>query len=59
MASKRKKHLPHRGPAKRPENLYQEFMADLLDGTIVATRLVEKRNPGNGKLELEYDDPNG
>jgi hypothetical protein len=37
--------------------MYAEFMADLLDGTIKATKLIEKRT--GPKLDLDYDDPNG
>lgn len=60
MASKkRKKYNPHRRSAPNDENMYEEFMADLLDGTVKADKLVESRNPGNGKLDLDYDDPNG
>lgn len=33
------------------------FMADLLDGTIVATTMTESRV--GGRLRIDYEDPNG
>lgn len=57
MASARKTHKP-KNKAPHEPHLYAAFAADLLDGTITATRLVATRN-GAGKLELEYDDPTG
>ncbi len=58
MASRRKKYNPHRGPIPGDAALYAEFLADLLDGTVKATKLIEARL-GNGRLDLDYDDPNG
>lgn len=35
------------------------FIADALDGTITASRLVEIRDGQNRLVRLDYDDPNG
>lgn len=48
----RRAHL--RGPST-DRHVYAAFMADLLDGVIEATELVDDR-PG-GRLRLLYDDP--
>lgn len=57
MASARKTHTP-KGKADRERQQYAAFIADVLDGTVKAERLIERRN-GAGKLTLEYDDPEG
>ncbi len=57
MAARKKTYNPHRGRVDIDAQLYAEFMADLLDGTIKAT-LVEEKRTGQ-KLDLEYTDPNG
>ena len=59
MATARKRFKPQQvnvNPAREPA-LYAAFMASLLKGTIVATKLVETRT--GQKLDLDYDDPNG
>lgn len=64
MASKRKTFtLPPQANGKDPPRdddpaMYAAFMGALLDGTIAATALIESRR-GNGKLQFDYDDPNG
>ena len=59
MASRRKRYRPSRRPDLYGDPAeYAKFLADLLEGSITATRLVEERGP-NGKLELSYDDPQG
>lgn len=57
MASKKKTFSPK---SKRDDDpaVYAEFMASVLDGTVKATDCIEVRK-GNGKLQLDYDDPNG
>lgn len=57
MASRRKQFNP-KGKAETVTHLYAEFIADLLEGKVVATRLFEVEN-GGGRKRLEYDDPNG
>jgi len=58
MASRRKPYTPRGKPRRRSAaQLFNEFIKDLLSGTIQATKLVEKRN--NKRVELAYDDPNG
>ncbi len=57
MAARKKPYNPHRGPASTHAHLYAEFMADLLDGTIKATSVEEKRT--GQRVDLEYTDPNG
>lgn len=59
MATRRKNFNRHNHPERfEPEDVYADFMKDLLSGTIVAVKLVETRN-GRGNLVLTYDDPNG
>lgn len=63
MASRRKTYTRSKPEHLRapPGEAFQHacFLADLLDGTIVATALHEVRD-GNGRLQrIEYDDPNG
>ena len=51
--------MAHRGPTPTEAHTFAEFMADLLDGTINAEKLIEVRD-GQGRLVLlQYDDPNG
>jgi hypothetical protein len=59
MASRRKTFTP-KGPAPTDPHQYAAFAADVLLNNISAqaTKLIESRD-GNGKLVLEYDDPNG
>ena len=61
MASRRKTFTPPvtPGPPRDDDpSVYAAFMAALLAATIVATKAVEVRR-GNGRLQLDYDDPNG
>ena len=58
MATRRKPYTPHRAPAPTDPYVYAEFVKDLLDGTITATKLIDTHN-GQGKATFEYDDPNG
>jgi hypothetical protein len=59
MASAKKRYTPHRGPTPTDAHVYAEFVKDLLDGTIKATALDDRRD-GQGRLRpLDYDDPNG
>ena len=59
MAARRKTYVAHRGPTPTEAHTFAEFMADLLDGTINAEKLIEVRD-GQGRLVLlQYDDPNG
>lgn len=58
MASVRKKFTPARTDPKTDAHMYFAFLAAMLAGTVVATKLVEGRK-GNGDLDLDYDDPNG
>lgn len=53
----RKTFIP-KGKTPTDAHRYAAFVADLLDGTVKATKLIESRD-GSGKLVLEYDDPNG
>jgi hypothetical protein len=55
MASRRKRFTPTKPPASQ-SHLYADFIARLLDQTIKATALHEVKN---GRLRLEYDDPDG
>lgn len=57
MASARKTFNP-KNTRRDDQSDYGEFMAALLKGDVVATKLIETRQ-GNGKLKIEYDDPNG
>jgi hypothetical protein len=57
MASARKTFNPKNNKRNDADD-YGEFMASLLKGEIVAAKLIESRL-GNGKLKIEYDDPNG
>lgn len=38
--------------------VYRDFIKQVLTAEIVAVALIETRQ-GNGKLKLDYDDPNG
>lgn len=61
MASRRKSFTPPvtPGPPRDDDpSVYSAFVAAMLNGTIVATKAVEVRK-GNGRLRLDYDDPNG
>jgi len=60
MATTRKRFNP-KGAVRGDKFAYAEFIAAVLDGTIVATKLVESRDtPAQGNaIKLEYDDPNG
>ena len=59
MAARRKTYVAHRGPVPTETHTFAEFMADLLDGTINAERIIEVRD-GQGRLVLlQYDDPQG
>lgn len=57
MASARKRYNPHKSTDSEKVQ-YRTFLEDLLLGTIKAEKLIESRN-GQGKLILDYDDPNG
>lgn len=57
MASRKKAYVPHRGDVPTDAHLYAEFISDLLDGTVKATDVQEKRT--GKKLDLDYTDPNG
>lgn len=56
MASRRKTYQP-RKKLRSAAELFNEFIKDLLAGTIQATRLVVSGSAR--KPELKYDDPNG
>lgn len=56
MATARKAFTP-KGKTPTEAHVYAAFIADVLDGTVKANKLIESRNAG--KLALEYDDPNG
>lgn len=62
MAAVRKKYTPKTGPSGKPKALpqqqYADFIADLLSGTIQATKLEESRAP-RANFALNYDDPDG
>ncbi len=49
----RKTHTP-KGKAPFEPQQYAAFVADLLDRTITATKLIETRT--GGKLKLDYDE---
>lgn len=55
MASRRKRFTPTKPPASKV-HLYADFIARLLDQTITATAVHEVKN---GRVHLDYDDPNG
>lgn len=55
MATRRKTFTP-KEPVRQGQS-YAEFMAALLAGTIKASKLIDQVR--GGRLELEYDDPNG
>jgi len=57
MATRRKSFKAKR-EAPSDKHQYAAFIADLLDGTVKASKLVESRD-GRGRLVLDYDDPNG
>jgi hypothetical protein len=57
MASARKNLNPKK-PSNDKKVLYADAIKQILTGQVTATRLVETTLP-NGKLKLEYDDPNG
>ncbi len=56
MATRRKRFTPPER-TRRPEQVYAAFIARLLDGTVKADKLIERRN--DKRVELTYDDPNG
>jgi hypothetical protein len=56
MASRRKDFTPRR-KAKRAEALFNEFIKDLMEGVITASRLIVQGT--KKKPKLRYDDPNG
>jgi hypothetical protein len=58
MASRRKPYRPKGKPRRlSAAQIFNEFIKDLLAGTIQATKLIERRN--DKRVELSYDDPNG
>lgn len=59
MAARRKAYGRTKHPERfEPQDVYANFVGDLLSGTVTATKLVETRDP-KGNLVLTYDDPNG
>lgn len=56
MASRRKPYKP-KVKTRSAEEVFNEFIKDLLSGTIKATKLVV--GGSKNKPQLEYDDPNG
>lgn len=57
MASRRKQHRP-KGKAPTSPHQYAAFIGDVADGSIAAEALHEVEL-GNGRLRLDYDDPDG
>jgi len=57
MASRRKVYNP-KERLRKARQLYAAFIAELLDGTVTATKLIESED-GKGRLRITYDDPNG
>ena len=59
MATRRRRFVRTQQPADESDSAtYANFIADLLDGQVAATRIVTSRD-GRGKLVIDYDDPNG
>jgi hypothetical protein len=59
MASKRVNYTKTKNPERfQPPDVYGNFMADLLAGSVTATKLYDVHD-GKGNLKLEYDDPTG
>ena len=54
MASRRKTFTP-KGPARTEADVYQEFIAAVMAGTLEADSLIEDRS--SGRLVLTYDEP--
>lgn len=57
MASARKKFVP-RGSKGIPEDVFAQFMKELTEGKVKATKLIAAHQ-GNARVRIEYDDPNG